>query len=158
MWIDDYCWIWCIVDDRDEWCALDMHMDCEEPPGPYGPEPESEEDDAHESSDGVIGFLKRGRRDAERAAWLWFELDALGNLTEVLGLRADRLDTWLLRHGLAPGQTFLIRARYAAYHDWEGGYEAEVECSVVAAEPWSDDRAAAAWEQLWGRRYLVGEP
>lgn len=78
--------------------------------------------------------------------WLEFERDMVG-WEELVGASRGDVATWLLREGLAPGQPFLVWLRPHYSVDYYGEHDLDIEAEVVLVDPWSDERAAEAWEE-----------
>jgi len=66
----------------------------------------------------------------------------------VLGLQAGTWYDWLMAEGVAPGQRFLVRLRFSTSQNYFGEWDGEWDAEVVAREPWSAERSAAAWWQV----------
>ncbi|MCP4741517.1 MAG: hypothetical protein GY871_04710 [Actinomycetales bacterium] len=86
--------------------------------------------------------------------WLAWEFDALGTLEEILGVD-NRVGSFLLEHGLAPGESFVVDLGYETWgRDWHEDHGTEVAILDVRpiGEGWDDTRAAVAWEAYLFRR------
>lgn len=181
LWLGDWCWIWVIADEDLEWHTLTLRLDCEDPPGPYndatleceacigrgihkgqgyatmlcaacdGTGLVADERASLDDPDRAFGYRPQ---KPERAHWLWFELDALGNLEDALEWDRDK-ETTLLQRGIAPGQPFLLRAHYIATKDFEGVVEVDIATKIMAVEPWPIEKVSEAWEAYWGRKHLM---
>ena len=96
-----------------------------------------------------------------RSHWLSWELNEGASLRDILVVGDSQdLEECLLRSGIAPGQPFMVWARYTvvrlpATTDAPEDWETEVDWEVVRIEPWSPDRASQAWEAFYGRKRMI---
>ena len=88
--------------------------------------------------------------------WLSYELDAMGEIGEILGIATgDETDRFLLENGIAPFQRFYMRitARYS--RDYWGEYDTDIEGWVLSVEPWEINRICTEWEAYWARKRIL---
>lgn len=93
--------------------------------------------------------------------WLAWELDGVGTLTDVLGLRLsgeflNDVEDLLLREGIAPGQSFWLHLTYHFSKDaWTGECDSEVDYEVIDVMGVDPERAKLEWEALFGRKMML---
>jgi hypothetical protein len=101
------------------------------------------------------GFEFVYTQEGEWSSWV----DQVASDVGVFDMVRDALDAWcvdepeakwLLQHGIAPGQSFCVRfsnPRDEEYHtDCGHEYDFKYDWELVEIEPWSTERALAAWE------------
>lgn len=67
-------------------------------------------------------------------------------------------DDWrdfLLREGLAPGQSFLVRVCFSSHRDYWGEYDEDWDVEVVARERMLPDEHLLAWETELGAEAIL---
>jgi hypothetical protein len=90
--------------------------------------------------------------DAElgEVPWWWSEYTDL-DLTYVLTGDFDptTIITWMLTHGIAPMQPFLVNFERPTYSvSYEGEHDIDWSCGVVAVRPWTKTAVLKVWERI----------
>lgn len=92
--------------------------------------------------------------------WWWNEYTDLG-LTYVVTDGNARRDhnatiTWMLLHGIAPGQPFLVQFTRPTFSvDYFGEHDMDWSCGVVAVRPWVKTSVLIKWKSTFKRYGLT---
>jgi len=88
--------------------------------------------------------------------WLSFELDALCDIGEIMGVSTgSETDMFLLEHGIAPFQRFYVHLTVLYTKDYWGEYDSSFDWEVLNVEPWCLDRICTEWEAYWARKRVL---
>ena len=126
LWFPTECWIWCVGDECDEWGALTISPDSDEPPpGNHWLNYELDAVGTFEEAMGVddVETMLLNEGVAPEQPFLLH-----------LTFRSDY---------------------YPATPNGPAEYDTHVEWAVVAVEPWHTERIMLGWEAFWGRRHLM---
>jgi len=88
--------------------------------------------------------------------WLSGEMDAVGDLDDILGVsEVEGVEQFLLENGIAPGQPFFVQTAFWCHQDYWGEWDSGVEMEVVDIAKWDPERVAIAWEAFFMRKRVL---